>query len=165
MPGKRYDRQFKLPAARLVLEGEISVKGLSDQLDVPCRALRRWAAEYEADGEDAFPGSGNPVANKDYETLKLKKENEELHKEASILKNPGILEASPSAGFEFARTGGHGMSVKKACGALGVSREHENRGFVNRSPARAALTTTPSWSRSSRPRKGSFPSIASTTPG
>ena len=151
MPGKRYDRQFKLPAARLVLEGEVSVKGLSDQLDVPCRALRRWAAEYEADGEDAFPGSGNPVANKDYETLKLKKENEELRKEVSILKNPGLLEASPSAGFEFVRTGGHGMSVKKACGALGVSREHENRGFVNRSPARVALTTTPSWSRSSRP--------------
>ena len=86
MPGKRYDRQFKLSAARLVLEGEIPVKGLSDQLDVLCRALRRWAAEYGADGEDAFPGSGNPVANKDYEILKLKKENEELRKEVAILK-------------------------------------------------------------------------------
>lgn len=86
MPGKRYDRQFKLSAARLVLEGEIPVKGLSDQLNVPCRTLRRWSAEYEADGEDAFPGSGNPVANKDYEILKLKKENEELRKEVAILK-------------------------------------------------------------------------------
>lgn len=89
MPGKRYDRQFKLSAARLVLEGKIPVKGLSDQLDVPCRALRRRAAEYEAYGEDAFPGSGNPVANKDYETLKLKEENEELRKEVAILKKPG----------------------------------------------------------------------------
>lgn len=86
MPGKRYDRQFKLSAARLVLEREIPVKGLSDQLNVPCCTLRRWAAEYEADGEDAFPGSGNPVANKDYEILKLKKENEELRKEVAILK-------------------------------------------------------------------------------
>ena len=86
MPGKRYDRQFKLPAARLVLEGEISVKGLSNQLNVPCCTLRRWAAEYEADGEGAFPGSGNPVANKDYETLKLKKGNEELRKEVAMLK-------------------------------------------------------------------------------
>lgn len=32
MPRKRYDRQFKLSAARLVLEEEIPVKGLSDQL-------------------------------------------------------------------------------------------------------------------------------------
>ena len=130
MPGKRHGRQSKLSAARLVLEGEIPVKGLSDQLDVPCRALRRWAAEYGGDGEDAFPGSGNPVVSKGCERLKLKKENEELRKEAAILKNPGLLEASPSVGFEFARTGGHGMSVKKACGALGVSRELENRGFV-----------------------------------
>ena len=66
--------------------GEIPVKGLSDQLNVPCCTLRRWAAEYEADGEDAFPGSGNPVANKDHEILKLKKENEELRKEVAILK-------------------------------------------------------------------------------
>ena len=71
MPGKRYGRQFKLSAARLVLEGEIPVKGLSDQLNVPCCTLRRWAAEYEADGEGAFPGSGNPVANKDYEILMI----------------------------------------------------------------------------------------------
>lgn len=86
MPGKRYDRQFKLSAARLVLEGEIPVKGLSGQLNVPCCTLRRRAAEYEADGEGAFPGSGNPVANKDYEILKLKKENEELRKEVAMLK-------------------------------------------------------------------------------
>ena len=63
-----------------------SIKGLSDRLNVPCCTLRRRAAEYEADGEDAFPGSGNPVANKDYEILKLKKENEELRKEVAILK-------------------------------------------------------------------------------
>ena len=122
MPGKRYDRQLELSAARLVLGGEIPVKGLSDQLNVPCCTLRRWAAEYEADGEDAFPGSGSPVANKDYEILKLKRENEELRKEVAILKNPGLLEASPSERFEFVRAGEHGMSVKKACGALGVSR-------------------------------------------
>ena len=45
MPGKRRDGQFKLSAARLVIEGEIPVKGLSDQLNTSCRALRRWAAD------------------------------------------------------------------------------------------------------------------------
>lgn len=89
MPGKRYDGQFKLSAARLILEGEIPVKGPSDQLGVPCCTLRRWAAEYEADGEGAFPGSGNPIVNKDYEILKLKKESEELRKEVAILKKSG----------------------------------------------------------------------------
>ena len=71
MPGKRYDRRFKPSAAKSVLEGEIPVKRPSDRLNVPCRALRKRAAEYGADGEDAFPGSGNPVANKDYEILNL----------------------------------------------------------------------------------------------
>lgn len=121
MPGKRYDRQFKLSAARLVLKGEIPVKGLPDQLNVPCCTLRRWAG-YEADGEGAFPGSGNPVANKDYEMLKLKKESEGLRKDGAILKNLGLLEASPSVRFELVRTGKHGTGVKKACGALGVGR-------------------------------------------
>lgn len=89
MPGKRYDRQFKLSAARLVLGGEVPVKGLSDWLNVLCCTLGRWSAEYGADGEDVFSGSGNSVANKDYEILRLKKENEELRKEVAMLKKSG----------------------------------------------------------------------------
>ena len=65
MPGKRRGRQFKLSAARLVLEEEIPAKGLSDRPNVPCRVLGRRAAEYGVESEDAFPGSGNPAANKD----------------------------------------------------------------------------------------------------
>lgn len=55
MPGKRYDGQFKLSAARLVLEELIPVKRLTDQLDVPWYTFRRWAAEYENDSEDTSP--------------------------------------------------------------------------------------------------------------
>lgn len=86
MPGKRYDRQFKLSAARLVLEGEIPVKGLSDQLNVPCCTLRRWAAEYEADGENAFFGSGNPVVNKDYGILQREREEKADDAEAAAIR-------------------------------------------------------------------------------
>lgn len=80
MPGKRYDRQFELSAARLVLEGEIPAKGPSDQpMDWDnIRAVprpRKAGCGIWADGEGAFPGSGNPVASKDYEIPKLKKEN------------------------------------------------------------------------------------------
>lgn len=143
MPGKRYDRQFKFSVARLVLEGEIPVKGLSDQLDMPCCTFGGWAAEYEADGEDAFPGSGNLVVNKDFEILRLKKENEDLRKEVAILKDPSLLEASQSLRFEFARTGEHGMGIKKACGADSDSKHTQGRGWWSpRSPRRASLWTT-----------------------
>ena len=86
MPGKRYDGQFKLSAARLVLEELIPVKRLTDQLDVPWYTFRRWAAEYEADGEDAFPGSGNPVANKDYEILQREREEKADDAEAAAIR-------------------------------------------------------------------------------
>ena len=86
MPGKRYDRQFKLAAARLVLEGEAPVAQISRELEIPLSSLRRWAAEFEEHGEEAFPGNGNPRQNKDYEILKLKKRIEELEMENEILK-------------------------------------------------------------------------------
>ena len=86
MAGRRYDRQFKLSSANLVLKGDVPVKEISKQLEVPDNTLRRWAQEYEKDGEAAFPGKGNPCINKDYQILKLKKENEELRKENELLK-------------------------------------------------------------------------------
>lgn len=78
MPGKRYDGQFKLSAARLVLEELIPVKRLTDQLDVPWYTFRRWAAEYENDSENTSPGSCNPTINKDYEIPNFKKGDGEL---------------------------------------------------------------------------------------
>ena len=77
-----------------------------------------------ADGEDVFPGSGNPTVNKDQGILKPKKEDEELRKEIELLKIPELLEAKPGVRLEFARTGSHGPSVKKACGGLNVIRDN-----------------------------------------
>lgn len=41
---KRYDRQFKLSAARVVLEREKTVKELSSELGIKDTTLRRWAS-------------------------------------------------------------------------------------------------------------------------
>ena len=77
---KRYDRQFKVSAAKVV-------KGLSEELGIKDSTLRRWAREYEEMGDGAFPGNGSPKINKDYEIVKLKKKVEELERENEILKN------------------------------------------------------------------------------
>ena len=84
---KRYDRQFKASAAKVVLPGEMMVKDLSEELGIKDSTLRRWACEYEEMGDDAFPGNGSPKINKDYEIVKLKKKVEELERENEILKN------------------------------------------------------------------------------
>ena len=84
---KRYDRQFKVSAAKAVLSGEMTVKGLSGELGIRDSTLRRWACEYEGMGDGAFPGNGSPKINKDYEIVKLKKRVEELERENEILKS------------------------------------------------------------------------------
>ena len=84
---KRYDRQFKVSAAKVALSGEMTVKGLSEELGIKDSTLRRRAREHEEMGDDAFPGNGSPKINKDYEIVKLKKKVEELERENEILKN------------------------------------------------------------------------------
>ena len=84
---KRYDRQFKIAAARVVLGGEMRAVDLARELGIKDSTLRRWAQEYEEMGDSAFPGNGSPKVNKDYEIAKLRKRIEELERENDLLKN------------------------------------------------------------------------------
>lgn len=84
---KRYDKQFKIAAAKAVLSGEVRVVDLARELDIKDSTLRRWAQEYEEMGGAAFPGNGSPKVNKDYEIIKLKKKVEELEQENELPKN------------------------------------------------------------------------------
>lgn len=121
---KRYDRQFKVSAAKVVLSGEMTVKDLSEELGIKDWTLRRWAREYEEMGDDAFPGNGSPKINKDYEIVKLRKKVEEPGRENGILKNlRGLLESRPCArrGFLEEHRGEIGP-IKKACGLMKVSK-------------------------------------------
>lgn len=47
---------------------------------------QKVGGEYEADGEDAFPGSGNLVANKDYEILQREREEKADDAEAAAIR-------------------------------------------------------------------------------
>lgn len=84
---KRYDKQFKIAAERVVLDGEMRAVDLARELGIKGSTLRRWAREYEEMGGDAFPGNGSPKVNKDYEIVKLRKRIEELERENELLKN------------------------------------------------------------------------------
>ena len=77
---KRYDRQFKIAAARVVLGGEMRTVDLARKLGIKDSTLRRWAQEHEEMGENAFPGNGSPKVNRDYEIVKLRKRIEELER-------------------------------------------------------------------------------------
>lgn len=83
---KRTDRQFKLSAAKLVVDEHMTVLALANELAIKDTTLRRWAHEYEELGDRAFPGQGFPKESKDYEIVKLKKRIEELEMENELLK-------------------------------------------------------------------------------
>lgn len=84
---KKYDKQFKIAAAQVVLSGDMRVVDLAKELGIKDSTLRRWAQEYEEMGESAFPGNGSPKINKDYEIVKLRKKVEERERENELLKD------------------------------------------------------------------------------
>ena len=84
---KRYDKQFKIAAARVVLGGEMRAVDLARELGIKGSTLRRWAQGYEEMGDDAFPGNGSPKVNRDCEIVKLRKRIEELERENELLRN------------------------------------------------------------------------------
>ena len=84
---KRYDKQFKIAAARVVLGGEMRAVDLARELGIKGSTLRRGAQEHWEMGENAFPGNGSPKASKDYGIVKLRKRIEELERENELLKD------------------------------------------------------------------------------
>lgn len=84
---KRYDKQFKIAAARVVLGGEMRAVDLARELGIKDPTLRRWAQEHGEMGESAFPGNGGPKVNKGHEIAKLRKRIEEPGRENGLLKN------------------------------------------------------------------------------
>lgn len=57
---KRYDKQFKIAEARVVLGGEMRAVDLARELGIKGSTLRRWAQEHGGMGENAFPENGSP---------------------------------------------------------------------------------------------------------
>ncbi|MBE5711357.1 transposase [Senegalimassilia anaerobia] len=116
---KRYDRQFKVSAAKAVLSGEMTVKDLSEELGIKDSTPRRWACEYEEMGDDAFPGNGSPKINKDHEIAKPKKKVEGLERENEMLKNFRAFSSQDHA---------RGAGSSKSIGARSApSRRHAGR--------------------------------------
>lgn len=82
---KRFTKEFKLEAVRLLESGEQSGTDLARQLDVRRNMLYKWQKELSDKGESAFNGPGRPSSSSD-EVAQLKRENERLKEELEILK-------------------------------------------------------------------------------
>jgi transposase len=87
MQRRKFSREFKLEAVRLVKERGVAVAQAARDLDVHENVLRKWVREFAADKQDAFPGHGQMKAEQQ-EIQRLRREVAKLKAERDILKKP-----------------------------------------------------------------------------
>lgn len=58
MQRRKFSREFKLEAVRLVSERGVSVAQAARDLDLHANVRRKWIKEFSADPQYAFPGHG-----------------------------------------------------------------------------------------------------------
>lgn len=86
MSRSQFNKEFKIQVVKQVLEEGKKATKVGKELELSPNMVARWVKEYNQYGDAAFSGSGNPIQNKDFEILKLRKRIEELEQEKEILK-------------------------------------------------------------------------------
>ena len=95
MMSRKYDKEFKLNAVKLVLEKKLTCAQVSQDLGIGLSSLQRWLHEVKKYGKtNVFPGSGN-LGLEDDERRQLKRENDLLRRERDILKKALVIFSSP----------------------------------------------------------------------
>ena len=82
---KTYDKEFKLSAVKMIVEGGMSVNRISKDLEVNENSLYKWKRSYLEDQQNAFPGKGK-MKPEDEELKNLRKELTIVKMERDILK-------------------------------------------------------------------------------
>jgi len=85
MERRRFSREFKLEAVRLVRERGVTVAQAARDLDVHENVLRKRVKESSADSRHAFPGQGQ-MKPEQLEIQRLRREVQKLKAERDILK-------------------------------------------------------------------------------
>ncbi len=85
MGRRRFGREFKLEAVRLVRDRGVTVAQASRDLDLHENLLRKWVKDFAADPQHAFPGHGQ-MKPEQLEIERLRREVTKLKAERDILK-------------------------------------------------------------------------------
>jgi transposase len=82
---RRYTREFKVEAVKLVTDKGYSVAEAARSLDIGQTLLRSWKLAFDNEGQQAFPGNGHSPAIEE-ELRQLRADNKRLLMERDILK-------------------------------------------------------------------------------
>lgn len=82
---RKFSREFKLEAVRMVTEGGHSLAQVARDLDIRPDMLRRWRKQVREDPQQAFPGVGQRKAREE-EMWQLRRKLDRVTTERDILK-------------------------------------------------------------------------------
>jgi transposase len=82
---RKYTKEFKQEAVRLVAVGDRSMTEIAESLGIGASLLSKWVQLQRQDGEEAFRGNGKRTAVED-EIWRLKQKNKALEEELAFLK-------------------------------------------------------------------------------
>ena len=86
MRRRKFSREFKVEAVKLVRDRGVSVAQAARDLDVHENVLRKWVKEFGTDLAHSFPGHGQ-MKPEQQEIERLRREVNKLKAERDILKN------------------------------------------------------------------------------
>ena len=89
MERRKFTREFKLEAVKLITERGVKVAQASQDLGVHPTQLRQWVKDFEGGPEQAFPGHGQ-MKPEQAEIARLKREVTKLKAERDILKKAAV---------------------------------------------------------------------------
>jgi len=87
---RRFTKEFKNAAVRLIVEEGRRISELSRELGVGENLLGRWKKKSEEGKIEPFPGKGR-LSPEDEELRRLRRENERLRMERDILKKAAAI--------------------------------------------------------------------------
>lgn len=90
---KRFEKEFKITAVKIVLEGKQSLSSLAKELGVNVNTLQNWKKQYLKDKEDSFPGKGYQTPL-EAENTRLKKELARVTQQRDFLKKAAAFFAA-----------------------------------------------------------------------
>jgi transposase len=95
MERRRYTREFKFEAVKLVKERGVSIAQAARDLGIHANVLREWVRAVSADAAQAFPGHGQ-LKPEHLEVAQLRREVTKLKAERDILKKAAAYFAKAS---------------------------------------------------------------------
>jgi transposase len=95
MKRRKFSREFKIEAVRLVRDRGASAAQASRDIDVHVNVLRKWVKDFGSDPSQAFPGHGQ-MRPEQLEIERLRREVRKLRAERDILKKAAAYFARES---------------------------------------------------------------------